>query len=181
MHIINLLPIEQKKNISREETRRLVQCIAALLSACFIIGSSLLFPSFLPLHFERVEWERTLAIGEEAAKVLRTNEISTRIHTLQSGLRSFSAFIEESGGIFPLLSTLVERKPGITLSTVVIRANGEVLLSGNAETRRSLLDFERSLRDGGLFQEIVSPLYNIIRERDIFFTMQGKLKSPRMR
>lgn len=174
----NLLPIGQKKAIAREELRRLIRFVALEIGFVLLIGATFLLPSFLPLRFEQRELDRAYALEEEAASGLKVKEISARSKTLGVLLASIRNATEESGRASSLLTGIVAKEfSGITLSRVMIRKNGEVLLAGIAATRKNLLDFESALRDSGLFQDISSPLSNIIREQNINFAMEGKFKA----
>lgn len=174
----NLLSLSQKKKIAREELRRLIRYIAFGFGFALLIGVTLLFPSFLPLRFERAELERAKKVEEDASHSLKIGEVSEKSKKLNYFIAGIKTATEESNRASSLLSNILgKQRVGITILNVIIRKNGEMLLSGVATTRQDLLNFEGALRDSGIFQEISSPLSNIIREQNINFTMEGKLKT----
>ncbi len=177
MLTINLLPPEERKFVRYKEMRRIILFFAGGLVAVFVIGSVLISPSFLPLYLERRELERSLRLEEEAGRALKVNETFERIRRLESVIsrvRNFARTPPRASEILEELSVLAGSS--ITLDNVTIKKGGETILTGMAPGRRDLLQFEKNLRDSDKFQEISSPLSNIVRETNVNFTLQGKLK-----
>lgn len=178
MFTINLLPSQEKKLVRLEEARRALRFFAMGLAFIFIVGSALLSPSFLPLFLERRELERSLHLEEEAGRALGVEGTMARTKTLRIAVSSIKAFIRAPSNASAALEGLwSQSRDGITLINVTMKRGGEVVLTGIAQNRKDLLRFEKNLRDSGKFQDISSPLSNIIKENNISFTFQGKLKS----
>lgn len=172
----NLLPYQEKKFIEREKIRRVVRYFALLLSLIFLLGAILLLPAFLPVFFEKRELERSLLIEKNASAELGVDDSLKRVRHLKSVLSSIRLQAAKPLTASAFLRELRQTpESGIVISSLVIKKSGEIVLSGNARTRRDLLDLEKRLRESGLFQEISSPLSNIIRETDVSFTIQGKI------
>lgn len=173
----NLLPPVEKKNLALERTRRTISFFAALLGVIFIIGIFFILPSYFILTFEAKELLRSLAIEEAASRELAVNSVFDKA----SSVRKAMVAIRESGEISRKYSERLDdfflvKDEAVSITTLNIRKDGNFSISGVAETRRSLLNFEGALRDSGKFQDISSPLSNIIPERNIHFTLQGKYK-----
>lgn len=177
MLTINLLPSEEKKFVKLEETRRIILFFMGGLVIMFVIGSVFLSPSFLPLYLERKELERSLRLEEEARAALKVDEVFGRIRRFESAISSVRNFARVSPRASEILEELLAYAgSSILLDNVTVKKGGETILTGRAVARRDLLQFEKNLRDSGKFQEISSPLSNIVRETNINFTLQGKLK-----
>ncbi|MBI2640412.1 MAG: hypothetical protein HYW91_00825 [Candidatus Sungbacteria bacterium] len=177
MFTINLLPQEEKRLVRLEEARRIIRFFAGGLISVLFIGSALLAPSFLPLFLERRELERSLQLEKEAGQALNVAEATARLRAFKSALFSIKAFVQTPPRASEILEDLFRQsRDGITIVNITIKKGGDVILTGTAESRDNLLRFEKNLRDSGKFQEISSPLSNIIRETNINFTMKGKLK-----
>lgn len=173
----NLLPIDDKKLVRLEEARRLILFFAGGLVVVFVVGSILLSPSFLPLFLERKELERSLRLEEEAGRALRVAGTMARLRDLRSAISSVKLFLGRSGGASKILEEFWQQsRDGISLSNVTLKKSGEAILTGTAQKRSDLLRFEKNLRDSGKFQDLSSPFSNIVRESNINFTLQGKLK-----
>jgi Tfp pilus assembly protein PilN len=174
---MNLLPVQEKKELRRNEMLRLIQLFSAGCIVIFLVGIVFLLPIYLPLWFEQREIVKTLLIQEEASRRARIGETSGTIRSLRSTLRTVRAGI---GGKTSYASGLLEEiftKAGPKISFQAFSIRGiAVTLSGVASTRRSLLDFEERLRSSGHFDNISVPLSHIVRDVDISFTLQGKLK-----
>ena len=174
----NLLLRQEKKAVWLEETRRLVVFFAGLSVVGLIVASSLLLPSYFPFVIQRQGLEESLLLEEQAAEhfqvkktLMAVREVWAEINILktQAGAPSKASgaleqFLTPAGG-------------GISIAFLGIKNDGEMVLNGTAATRRDLLQFEKALRDSNKFEDITSPLSNIIRETGINFSIRGKLKS----
>jgi len=142
------------------------------------VGLTLLVPSYLPLYFQRTDLERALAIEEEALNKIdkaRINAMGDKVAKLIASVRDTAEHPEKVSLLYTILTPQL---PGIAISSFSVTKEGDVSLGGNAATRRDLLNLEQNLRDSGRFQEIVSPLNNVIRETNITFAIKAKLKLP---
>ena len=94
---------------------------------------------------------------DEVVKARRGNRRRARASSI------FSMFSDELPG-------------GIEVLNLTVKENGDVAVSGRAATRREILQFEDALRKSGRFESLITPLSNIIRNTDLPFIIQGKLK-----
>lgn len=174
---INLLPSGEQKALAREELRRIIQFFGLSISGIFFVGILLLFPSYFPLFFEERGLEQSVKIERDASEQLHVDETLKKVRFVKDALDSFSSSLarqkKTSEALVPFFSS---RGSGISFTILTIKKEGNVVLSGRAEKRSDLLAFEKMLRESERFQEITFPLSNIVREIDIQFTMQGKLK-----
>lgn len=172
----NLLPLEEKKLIQREATRRIVQFLGAAVILAFGIGIILLMPSYIPLAFEKKELELEFLFEEEASNKLNITETLARIRKTRSNIETIRTSSLAPVKASDVLNQFFDGMNGVELRAVTLQREGGIVISGYAYTRNNLLDFEKKLRDSGRFQQIVSPLSNIVRDADILFTIQGALK-----
>ena len=174
----NLLPAKQKNIIWCEEIRRSVRFFTIAVISVFVVASALLSPSYLPIVMTTRDFERRLSMEEETAHTLRSLETIDETKQLKRRIRSLKERFSSPPKALPLLSQFLnELPPGIAVSSFTLNKNGEVSMRGEAETRKDLLQFEQVLRESGKFEGISSPLSNIIRETDINFFIQSKLKT----
>ena len=176
MLCINLLPEQEKKTIAFEQWQRIIRFFGISVSMVLLIGIALLAPSYLPLYFQRNALQYSLAIQQDAAKRIHANTIaqdSLRIKSIISSLRPYSDIQNNALTLFDLLLT---HQSGIIITSFSIDKSAHVSLAGNASTRNNLLLFEQRLRDSAQFQDIASPLANIIQEANINFTFNATLK-----
>lgn len=175
---INLLPQEKKKYLRLEEKSRLTLLFAIGFAAALGIGSVLLLPSFLPLYLEGLELKRALLLEEEASHRLGVDLTLARLRKAQATADAIKKFIQTPPRASELLEHLFgEAGSGIRLDAVTIKKDGLAVLAGRAARRDDLLRYEKRLRDSGRFQDINLRLGDILREENIDFTLQGKLKA----
>lgn len=178
MLTVNLLPPEEKKIIWTEETRRLVLFFAIISGSLLALGSILLLPSLLPLFFEKQVVNQNLTSIEESATNLKVEKVLAEGRRQKEIISSLKKLISSAPKASPLLEKILKTPaPGVNISYLTISKKGTVL-TGTATTRRNLLNFEKTLRDSGIFQGISSPLSSIIRETNLDFSIQGELKPP---
>ncbi len=174
----NLLPLQERAVFHYEQWRRFAIVAGVGLYGALVIGIVFLLPSYLPSLFQQSEFERLRALEELAFRSAATRGARTHANTVRSLL---SAMHIQEGQRYDSLSAALERVLkesdglSITLVSVSLKNDGIVSLTGQAAARDDLLEFEGRLRASRLFQNITSPLSNIIRERNISFTLQGAL------
>lgn len=175
---INLLPPQEKKALWFEETHRMVVFFTVGILIIFVVGSTLLLPTYISIFIETRDRERALALEGEASKKLNLDKVIARGRALKSVADTLEVAVQDSGRASRILEFLGNAGPGIVITNLGVRKDNTVAINGRAETRDNLLDYEKTLREKGWFQAINSPLSNIIRETNINFVLEGKLKSP---
>ena len=172
----NLLPFQEKKALQYEDARRIILLFAVSLVGILLIGIILLFPSYISHMLERRELEYRLAVVDEAVNKLEVQRTLTRVASTKSALTMIQNFALISGRLPAFLHFFAAEKSGIRITTISAHRDATVTITGSANTRSNLLDFEKSLRDANMFQELHSPISNILREVNINFTFEGTLR-----
>ncbi len=172
----NLIPEEQKKIIASEQWLRVMRFFGIGATAILIIGIALLAPSYLPLYFQSRELERGLNMRQVAGKKINADEILAVVSNVQSIISSLRQSAANPAGALGIFDLLTVNQQGIDISAFNIDQLGNLSITGHANTRANLLAFEQRLRDSSRFQDITSPLANMIQETDITFNFKGALK-----
>lgn len=174
---LNLLPPEEKKILSLEQSRRWVNfygCSGFLMLAAFsllliFIWSLILIQlkgSNLDVQSNQAS-QQGRSVSEQQNSVKELNRTLQTLDAVQKNQRYFSKFL-----IF-----LAENLPsGMRLDGLAVEKNGRVALSGFAPRREQLLLFQRKIEDSSLFSDIENPLENLTRQTDINFTIEFSLK-----
>lgn len=174
MLTINLLTPDAKRDLRFEEWRRAVAFLGAGAAAILIAGTILLAPSYLYPALQRGELERRLAIERQRADAMRLDGAAGQSRDLKAVVQAIRA--SRPGASARIFKTIVRQEnPGIRITTFAIQNRIDATLTGLAQTRGDLLAFEKTLRDSGAFEEIASPLSDIIRDANVSFSMRGKL------
>ncbi len=172
----NLLPPEEQKVITTEKWLRVIRFLGFAGSGMLIIGITLLAPSYLPLYFENRELIHSLALQREAMEKIDANRVMQDAMTIQSTIASLRKSTERPALSLAMFDLFAAPQRGIMITSFAIDNNRNVSFSGNAMTRDDLLRFEQYVRDSARFQDITSPLANIIQEANISFNFQATLK-----
>lgn len=172
----NLLPEEEKKSITLEKSLRIVKFFGISIIGTFVIGITLLAPSYLPLYFQNRELQHLLSVQQEAAKKIDASKIVSDVLRIQGIITSLRQTADNSSSALDIFNLLTTGHTGIMLSQFAINEKADITISGYATTRNDLLVFEQRLRDSSRFQDIASPLANIIQETNINFNFKGTLK-----
>lgn len=175
----NLLPPEARKALWYEEQRKLVVFFVILMSGIFLAGFALIVPSYASIEAEESGLNDRLRFEEGVTEKLLVNQSVARIIGVKSEISKVRGYFENSGAGSEFLTDFLGRAGGgILVSYLSVAKDGVVTIQGRAATRRDLLAFEKQLRESSLLQDISFPLSSIVRDKDIDFSIQGKLKQP---
>ena len=172
----NLLPNEEKKIITLEQRLRVITFFGIAVNSILIIGNTMLAPAYLPLYFQNRELGRALSIQQQAAQRINANQISQVAAQIQTMIGLLRQTADRPSGALSVFDLFTAPQSGIVITAFSVDKNAIVSLAGNAATRNNLLIFEQYLRDSSRFQDITSPLTNIIQEKNIMFTFKATLK-----
>ena len=181
--MMNLLPTLEKKALVREYWWRFTHVVALVLLAAVSVASILLLPSFVYLAFERDSLDVQLSalraqnalflkdtsaqveLAETARQLELTRPVSTTSPLPSSsilaavGLMGHAILLESIG-----YSKVDRPQAGKETAMMVIR--------GSARDRNELLRFIHVLEGEPRFIRVDSPLTNLIKDKDILFTLQ---------
>lgn len=158
-----------------EKIGRIIRFFSSSLMLIGIIGSVLVVPSFLPMVLERREFVATLATLKVASRASDTGGELERVRALTARLTDLRQSLVAPARSAALLDLLIPAIPGMDVSNLTITPSGIVSISGRAASRRDLLSYEQGLRSSGWFQELASPLSNIVQETNVQFSLRGTL------
>lgn len=173
---INLIPSQEKKNLQLETARRITILLTGWLIISLLISSILLLPSYFPLFLEYRELKRQAEIEEEASRQLKISESESESRKIQKEIEFIKSASARRSKISEIVSPLLKETEGIVINELIIQKQENIIINGQAATRRDLLNFEKKLRDLGEIRDISTPLSNIVKETNINFTTHGKLK-----
>ena len=174
---INLIPAEEKQALRLEETRRMIIFLAVMTLLIFAAGFVFLVPALAVTYIAEREFIRSLAAEEGDLSRETTRKTLLEARARRDAIAEVVADSTRPPKAARLLERLIDPGEGITMTSLLIQRDGTMALRGHAVTRAQLLHFEEALRGSNRFHAITFPLSNIVRESDIEFVMQGKLKA----
>lgn len=150
--------------------------LAVLAILIFAGGFLFLAPSLLATRLAEWEFIRSLTAEDQAAGRDTTRKTISEARSVREAITEVRSSAVQPPRASAILGRFFAAGEGISVTSLLIRRDGTLALGGHAANRTYLLGFEERLRSSGRFHEITFPLSNIVRERDIEFTVQGKLK-----
>ncbi|OGZ45606.1 MAG: hypothetical protein A3J54_00795 [Candidatus Ryanbacteria bacterium RIFCSPHIGHO2_02_FULL_45_13b] len=183
-HSLNLLPPEDQKRIGYKRLILFFTYIHAGTFIILIIGNTLLLPTYFFLFFQNRGTNELLAAQQQTMETKEDREIESRIqqaNTTLAYLKTTYAFTQDSL-VASVTDTIVKAPPGITFMFLSFeKETSKMTLRGHAPARNDLLQFITALRAHPSFHDIESPVENILRDKNISFTLSftvGNEKKP---
>lgn len=175
--MINLIPIEQKKEIERDFRSR--SLIASLMMLAFLIFISLIamLPAFIMSLEKKISVNKKLEMQknevmpeiDQKAQV-EIKELDSRIALLEKARKNKYVFSEQ------VINEILSKKtPGVKINRIFYENDSlggkRISISGLAQNREQLLLFRRALESDSSFRDINLPISNFVKGRDIEFNL----------
>lgn len=174
---MNLLPSEEKGILKRGFKIRVFILLNIFLTIFFIAAAIFLIPPYF-LAKEQLSVISSLNTSikpEDEESINKTllipTEIQNKINFFETNLRNKKAYdaitevvsLKEAG--IKINSILFSKVPQGTDAEVTI------LISGKADRRDALIDFQTALRDSGEFQSVDVPVSSLAKDKDLPFSI----------
>jgi Tfp pilus assembly protein PilN len=172
--MINLIPPAARRNVVREYWIRVISVWMFLMGTGFLVVAALLLPTFVLIRSQ-------INVLSAASYMVAEKVASYDVSATELKLASTQAVILASAGTttpFSAYLSLIEKNTGdgIQIRSVDFSragvSGGTVVLSGESKTRQALADFRDLMESEGLFTKVDLPISNLIKERDVLFSMQ---------
>ena len=172
--MINLIPPVARRTVVREYWVRVISVWMFLVGTGFLVVVALLLPTYV---LTRSQINVLSEVSSTVAEKVTTYDASA----VELQRASEQAAILVSAGTttpFSTYLTLIEKSAG---NEIQIRSidfsrtgvgNGTVVLSGESKTRQALAYFRDVMESDGSSIKVDLPISNLIKERDIMFSMQ---------
>jgi len=172
--MINLLPPQARKAVTREYWLRVVTVWALLLAVGCIACGLLLMPSYVLLqaHLAAVTTEAG-ALENAGGDAFEAEARIKEANLLAEELADNSATVTLSGIIMSI--DQARKSASITLNAYAVERTTEGLetvhVQGVARTREALLAFQEALEAEPLFETATVPIANLVRGTNLPFAM----------
>jgi Tfp pilus assembly protein PilN len=176
---LNLLPPQEKKEIEFLRFFRLIASLGIWLTVILIIFSLILVSAFFSLDLlldsqqelieTRKQEEKNQSLAQIEERINQANSNISKIFLKQQGIILWTLILEELTEIIP---------EGLSLDLLSSsKESRKIKLNGFSPDRDKLLVFAESLKQSSYFQDIESPLSNLIKQKDIDFTLNFLIAS----
>jgi len=169
--MINLIPPEGHKVVSREYWVGVLSVWAFLISGVCIVIAVLLAPLYVLIHSQlvalsaevRKEGEADISFKEAEKTVIETNKIVSQLHITSSRTNPTEVLtaVTEAAD-----QAIILNKFSVTETDDVISS---VQVTGSATSREALTDFKSALERSALFTSAEVPISDLARESDLPF------------
>lgn len=176
---LNLLPREDLRNISYEKLSRVGLGIHVLIAIMISTGAVLLLPTYFFLTFQEHDVVRQINITKQSTEIQRVEKAEAAIKAINEKVRLLSSTTLPEPAASYLTAVRTHTPANVSITRLSFsRKDNTVEVQGAAETREDFLRFVAALHTDPLFQEISSPISNILKERKLTFTVSITARTP---
>jgi len=182
---MNLLPEENKILFKKYYLRRLSVIFAVLIFSAAAAGIIILMPMYSLILSYKKDLSRELAVYLKKDAELVNSAAALEIKKLNSRL-DFVEKMSKTKGLNSVFKNILDKKnPGIRITYFSYEKgknpDGEdkVYLSGKSKTRDEFLVFENRLKKELGDGKVVSPVSNLINEKDFDFSLVLNIKNEK--
>ena len=171
---INLLPTRKKENLQKlirfiffKEILEVVLLVAAFLAMTMLWGWILLQEQFNYLS------QSALLVNKEFSRY------NQEVRKINFTIKALNASSQKFSPLTPRLKELIDTTPSdIKISSLNInREVGTFQISGTAQTRDSLLNFQNILKNYDWLDNLETPTSQLFQKDNINFEIKGKTKN----
>ena len=178
--MMNLLPQDEKKKITREYHARLIVAALTLFGSAISAGIIMLIPSYTSLLLE--EGSIALILGtpilEEQARAY--DELSSELDMANKKLAILKKGADDIDIFENVITPITARRGSISILGITYEKNINgakiVRVSGVAKDREVLRGFAKALEEEPYFERVEIPVSNFVKDRDIEFSLEIGVK-----
>lgn len=177
MLYLNLLSEQKKEELQKKILLEFTTTILELLFSITVLAAIILLVSKIILQNSFNE-----AIAQSTLITTSYGAINQEIRGLNTQIEQIDRLERERLLAADFLTHMAELTPKeVTIKSLSLNAQDKnVLLSGKAATRDSLLLFIKNLEGGGLYTRVESPISNIFERTNINFTLSAVLNKNKI-
>ncbi len=176
--MINLLPVEEKKQIAAEYHFRVLILYLVTTGLCFLVASVALLPSFflssLKEHLATAKWEnlKSLPVPEPDKETIEgIKDVNSKTSLIEDAEKKKFLVLENA------FDTVIARKMTDIKLTAIDYEKDEagvktIGIHGLAPNRERLLLFRQSFEGDPLFSKVDLPISNFVKGTDIDFSLK---------
>jgi len=175
--MINLIPKEDKKKISRDFYRRVVFLFLMMASLCILVALVAVLPSYFLSKVKDSVSDAKLAaqkneqlplLGEQSLAEIK--DINSKLDLVDRAEKNKFSISEK------IINTVLSKKtPNIKITQIVYENDAvlgrKVSVVGIASSRDVLLTFKQALTDKSTFKSVDLPISNFVKTSNIQFNL----------
>lgn len=177
--LINLLPTERLRMLSRDYIFRVGVTVAILVTIVTLVMAILLIPTFVLLEWGAKAKSSHLASIESSISSVDEAKLSSRLSALSENVAALVALSKTQTVSSVVRDVLTISRPGIVISGFVYAPattpnKGQtktLAISGSASTRDALRDYQLALQNAPAILSATLPVSAYAKDSDIPFTI----------
>lgn len=175
---LNLLPPDEKENLRRRRAAHFVFSYCLVLTVLFVVFIIILWLLTLALRWNLSVTEKRLESERELARVQQVENLEQKIAFANEIFSSAVSIEKERTAVVSRIADLLSTIPsGVTLKTLGFdAAKGIFNLEGEAVAREDFIDFENIIKQSNLYENLDSPISNILKQTNLSFRISFSLK-----
>lgn len=177
--MINLLPLQEKENLRKEENWKIIAILGILVFSFLICFSLILFLINIYVSAEVNVQRINYQLKEKEFLDSQLQPVEEKIVAANKTLGDLYSFYQNQTsqiGIFEKISQLLPAGVYLTNLSLVNQPKEIIInLNGFSPTRDLLREFKEKLEGGGSFSEINFPPSNWLEQKDIKFSVSFKI------
>lgn len=173
--MINLIPNEEKKKITKDFYLRVITIIFIMLGAVMLIASILLLPAYFIFSANKnsANPESELLIDETSSlpsedPILIAKDLKNKLSIIENTQKNKFIFSQKI-----INEIILQKTPGIKITEISYQNDNKigrtVSVSGSAKSREILLSFRRALENDPTFSKVDLPISNFVKGSNIKF------------
>lgn len=169
---LNIIPTELKKSIRLNEIYNSLNKIGILIVLIFAVFIGIYYASYIYLELHMTE------VTLQSANLNKNTEnYSNKIADINTKLKYIEKIQKNNIKWIDFLTDFSSHiNDGVILKSLTAsKSTGALVIRGEAKTRDSLLEFEKSIKSLPYLTEINIPLKNLLEKEDIAFDIKVKI------
>ena len=182
--MINLLPQKNKKKLKKDILRRFIVVGGLGFSGLVLVVIILSFASYSHMSTlvqgfsEQLRLTKNLAVLKNLEELeFEVKETNVLISSLSQDRKDMELITDDLDKVLNIQPHSIKTKGFLfECGNKEQKQPSKMMVSGNALTRKSLLNFIDDLKSSGQFKSVISPISNLLEESDVDFTLSIELK-----
>lgn len=178
---MNLLSPQQKGEIQTDIFKRFLFVFSGIFLLWAATFVALAYNTALYLELQIPSIEERLQAEQETQRANIVQEVEGDIRELNDTLLTIEEIREKGSFNFPYILRVLGRMvpEGTTLRSITFQGKN-MIIQGHADERQGVLTLKENLEKESIFTNVLSPLSNIVKERDIDFSFNFSINGQRI-
>lgn len=178
---MTLLTARYEKNIRKEKISRLLFGFLIILNMAILFGLAFMTPTYFLLILSKDDILRRLEAAKEGFEKKSFKNADDEIKSVNLLISDYENDQKRRKELAPILIKISSiSSPEIRISHLNFRKVNEgvfsFLIQGNASRREPFLDYLSALRSLPEVDAVASPISNLLKDRDLDFSLEVKFK-----